>query len=60
MENSKKISLLKHEADINDDINDYVVKNKNIPNDLSKSLKEKVFVFRYSLDLIFIIGLLIH
>ena len=42
MENSKQISLLKHEADINDDVNDYVVNNKNIPNDLSKSLKEKI------------------
>jgi hypothetical protein len=28
MEQSKKISLLKHEADINDGINDYVVNNK--------------------------------
>ena len=42
MENSKKISLLKHEADINDDVNDYVVNNKIIHNDLSKSLKEKI------------------
>ena len=41
-ENSKKISLLKHEAEINDDINDYVVNNKNVPSDISKSLREKI------------------
>jgi hypothetical protein len=42
MEQSKKISLLKHEAEINDDFNDYVVSNKNVPSDLSKLLKEKI------------------
>jgi superfamily II DNA/RNA helicase len=41
-ESSKKISLLKHEAEINDDINDYVVNNKNVPSDISKSLREKI------------------
>ena len=41
-ENSKKISLLKHEAEINDDINEYVVNNKHVPSDISKSLKEKI------------------
>ena len=41
-EQSKKISLLKHEAEINDDIDDYVVNNKNVPSDISKSLKEKI------------------
>ena len=33
---------MKHEADINDDINYYVVNNNNIPHDLSKALKEKI------------------
>jgi hypothetical protein len=34
--------LLKHEAEINDGINEYVVNNKNVPSDISKSLREKI------------------
>ncbi len=46
MENSKQISFLKHEADINNDMNDYLI-NNNIPSDLSISLREKIDFEKY-------------
>jgi superfamily II DNA or RNA helicase len=42
IQQSKEISQLKHNIDLDDDINSFVTNNKNIPRDMAQTIKDKI------------------